>query len=217
MPEPTTRPPARPVDPSTGPSGLDSLAARLQSHRARRLPGRHWMVRCGVVLLIAEQGPGGAAPALLMMRRAERAGDPWSGQVSFPGGRVQVEDADTRAAALRELSEETGLQPDASFVPIGRLSDLLTREHGRQRPMVVTPYVYQVPRALAVAPGAEAARLWWEPLTTLVDTDRQRTQIWRVAGLPLPFPAIEVSGARLWGLSLMMVKELVRATGLKAR
>jgi hypothetical protein len=38
-----------------------------------------------------------------------------------------------------------------------------------------------------------------------------------VAGLPLPFPAIEVSGARLWGLSLMMVKELVRATGLKAR
>ncbi|MBK6558376.1 MAG: CoA pyrophosphatase [Comamonadaceae bacterium] len=189
----------------------------MQSHRARRLPGRHWMVRCGVVLLIAEQGPGGAAPALLMMRRAERAGDPWSGQVSFPGGRVQVEDADTRAAALRELSEETGLQPDASFVPIGRLSDLLTREHGRQRPMVVTPYVYQVPRALAVAPGAEAARLWWEPLTTLVDTDRQRTQIWRVAGLPLPFPAIEVSGARLWGLSLMMVKELVRATGLKPR
>jgi hypothetical protein len=83
--------------------------------------------------------------------------------------------------------------------------------------MVVTPYVYQVPRALAVAPGEEAARLWWEPLTTLVDPDRQRSQVWRVAGLPLRFPAIEVSGARLWGLSLMMVKELVRATGLKPR
>ena len=176
------------------------------------------MVRCGVVLLIAEQGPGGAAPALLMMRRAERAGDPWSGQVSFPGGRVQVEDADTRAAALRELSEETGLQPDASFVPIGRLSDLLTREHGRQRLAPSRPgHGLASEVALAVAPGAEAARLWWEPLTTLVDTDRQRTQIWRVAGLPLPFPAIEVSGARLWGLSLMMVKELVRATGLKPR
>lgn len=203
---------------NTGFHDLEALSARLQAHRARRLPGRHWVVRCGVVLLIAERGPGAVeAPALLMMRRAERAGDPWSGQVSFPGGRVQPDDADTRAAALRELSEETGLRPDASFVPIGRLSDLLTREHGRQRPMVVTPYVYRVPRALAVAPGAEAARLWWEPLTTLVDPDRQRSHVWRVAGLPLRFPAIEVSGARLWGLSLMMVKELVRATGLKPR
>ena len=119
---------------NTGFHDLEALSARLQAHRARRLPGRHWVVRCGVVLLIAERGPGAVeAPALLMMRRAERAGDPWSGQVSFPGGRVQPDDADTRAAALRELSEETGLRPDASFVPIGRLSDLLTREHGRNR------------------------------------------------------------------------------------
>ena len=203
---------------NTGFHDLEALSARLQAHRARRLPGRHWVVRGGVVLLIAERGPGAVeAPALLMMRRAERAGDPWSGQVSFPGGRVQPDDADTRAAALRELSEETGLRPDASFVPIGRLSDLLTREHGRNRPMVVTPYVYRVPRALAVAPGAEAARLWWEPLATLIDPARRHRLHWRVAGLPLPFSSIEVSGARLWGLSLMMVKELVRATGLKPR
>ena len=203
---------------NTGFFDLEAFSERLQAHRARRLPGRHWVVRCGVVLLIAERGPGAVeAPALLMMLRAERAGDPWSGQVSFPGGRVQPDDADTRAAALRELSEETGLRPDASFMPVGRLSDLLTREHGRHRPMVVTPYVYRVPRALAVAPSEEAARLWWEPLATLVDPERQRSQVWRVAGLPLPFPAIEVGGARLWGLSLMMVKELVRAAGLKPR
>ena len=203
---------------NTGFYDLEAFSERLQAHRARRLPGRHWVVRCGVVLLIAERGPGAdATPALLIMRRAERAGDPWSGQVSFPGGRVQPDDADTRAAALRELSEETGLRPDASFMPVGRLSDLLTREHGRHRPMVVTPYVYRVPRALAVAPSEETARLWWEPLATLVDPERQRSQVWRVAGLPLPFPAIEVGGARLWGLSLMMVKELVRAAGLKPR
>ena len=203
---------------NTGFFDLEAFSERLQAHRARRLPGRHWVVRCGVVLLIAERGPGAdATPALLIMRRAERAGDPWSGQVSFPGGRVQPDDADTRAAALRELSEETGLRPDASFMPVGRLSDLLTREHGRHRPMVVTPYAYRVPRALAVAPSEEAARLWWEPLATLVDPERQRSQVWRVAGLPLPFPAIEVGGARLWGLSLMMVKELVRAAGLKPR
>ena len=89
---------------------------------------------------------------------------------------------------------------DAPIAPMGRLSDLLTREHGRRRPMVVTPYVYRLPHAVALTPGLEAARLWWEPLPNLVDAGMRRTIIWRVAGLPLPFPSIEVSGARLWGL-----------------
>ena len=197
---------------------LDVLVARLQAHRARRIPGRQWVARCGVVLLIAERGTAAdGAPALLMMRRAQRAGDPWSGHVAFPGGRVQANDADTRAAALRELVEETGLQPDATFRPIGRLSDLLTREHGRHRLMVVTPYVYRVPRAVALAPTREAASLWWHPLPDLLAREHRKTLFWRVAGLPVPVPSIEVGGARLWGLSLMMVNELLGAAELKPR
>jgi 8-oxo-dGTP pyrophosphatase MutT (NUDIX family) len=211
-----TRKPREPVPASEG--ALDALAARLQVYQPRRLPGRRWVARCGVVLLMAEHGMAAdAAPALLLMRRAERAGDPWSGHVSFPGGRVDPRDPSTRAAALRELQEETGLPMDAPITPMGRLSDLLTREHGRRRPMVVTPYVYRLPHAVALTPGLEAASLWWEPLHNLVDASLRRTVIWRVAGLPLPFPSIEVNGARLWGLSLMMVNELVRATGLQKR
>jgi 8-oxo-dGTP pyrophosphatase MutT (NUDIX family) len=211
-----TRKPREPVPASDG--ALDALAARLQVYQPRRLPGRQWVARCGVVLLMAEHGMAAdAAPALLLMRRAERAGDPWSGHVSFPGGRVDPRDPSTRAAALRELQEETGLPIDAPIAPMGRLSDLLTREHGRRRPMVVTPYVYRLPHAVALTPGLEAASLWWEPLPNLVDAGLRRTVIWRVAGLPLPFPSIEVNGARLWGLSLMMVNELVRATGLQKR
>ena len=197
---------------------LDFLAASLEKYQPRRLPGRQWVARCGVILLIAEQGDArDGPPALLMMRRAERAGDPWSGHVSFPGGRIDPSDPSTRAGALRELQEETGLPPDEPIEPIGRLSDLLTREHGRRRPMVVTPYVYRLPHAIALTPGLEAASLWWEPLHNLVDAGLRRTVIWRVAGLPLPFPSIEVNGARLWGLSLMMVNELVRAAGVQKR
>jgi 8-oxo-dGTP pyrophosphatase MutT (NUDIX family) len=211
-----TRKPREPVPASDG--ALDAMAARLQAYRPRRLPGRQWVARCGVVLLMAEHGMAAdAAPALLLMQRAERAGDPWSGHVSFPGGRVDPRDPSTRAAAVRELQEETGLPMDAPIAPMGRLSDLLTREHGRRRPMVVTPYVYRVPHAVALTPGLEAARLWWEPLPNLVDASLRRTVIWRVAGLPLPFPSIEVNGARLWGLSLMMVNELVRAAGVQKR
>lgn len=201
------------------PNSLDLMSERLQNYRPRRLPGRHWVARCGVILLIAEQGldDGADAPALLMMRRAERAGDPWSGHVSFPGGRVDPDDANTRAAALRELREEAGISAAHDLTPIGRLSDLLTREHGRIRPMVVSPYVYRTPRALALAPSAEAAKLWWEPLSHLVDPTRRQAMVWRVAGLAIPVSSVNVSDARLWGLSLMMVKELIRATRPQAQ
>jgi len=193
------------------------LSERLQNYQPRRLPGRQWVARCGVVLLIADQGTGGTGdgPALLMMRRAERHGDPWSGHVSFPGGRVDAADASTRAAALRELHEETGIALTRSLKPIGRLSDLLTREHARLRPMVVSPYVYRSPKALKLRPGVEAAGLWWEPLANLCDPARRESISWRVAGLPLPAPSVRVNGATLWGLSLMMVNELIKAGQLE--
>ena len=166
-----------------------------------------------MVLLIADQGAGGVGdgPALLMMRRAERHGDPWSGHVSFPGGRVDAADASTRAAALRELHEETGIALTRKLQPMGRLSDLLTREHARMRPMVVSPYVYRCPKALKLRPNVEAAALWWEPLANLCDPARRESITWRVAGLPLPLPSVRVNGATLWGLSLMMVSELIKA------
>jgi 8-oxo-dGTP pyrophosphatase MutT (NUDIX family) len=196
---------------------LDNLTTRLQHYSARRLPGRNWVARCGGILLIAEDGSSGdsSAPALLLMRRAERKGDPWSGHVSFPGGRVDPTDASTRDAALRELQEETGISAATELVPIGRLSDLLTREHGRHRPMVVSPYVYRTPRTLVLEPSREAAKLWWEPMANLVAPERRKRMVWRLAGIPLRVSAIDVDDARLWGLSLMMVDELARAAGLK--
>ena len=196
---------------------IKQIAERLHAYRPRRLPGRDLVTRCGVVILIAEQGMKEAkhAPAILMMRRAERQGDPWSGDVSFPGGKQDADDANTRAAALRELEEETGFNPAGSVTPIGRLSDRLTREHGRNRPMVVSPYVYVTPKAMRLLPGAEAAALVWVPLSYLTDPARRTRKIWRVRGVPLPAPAIDIGDAILWGLSLMMVEELLKACGLK--
>ncbi len=195
---------------------IDLIAAALQGHPARRIPGRRWVRRCGVVLLLADSDPNASRdePVVLMMKRAERDGDPWSGHVSFPGGRVARDDASTRAAALRELQEETGFDPSGRVEPIGRLSDLLTREHARPLPMVVSPYVYRTPRALALKPGVEAAELRWVPLSWLTDPLRRQTLTWKVAGLRVPAPCIDLGGARLWGLSLMMTRELLRVARL---
>ncbi len=201
------------------PLPINSIAQQLERYKPCRLPGRQWVARCGVVVLIADHDSRGRPmpPALLLMLRAQRLGDPWSGHVSFPGGRVAASDASTRAAALRELQEETGFDASLGLEPIGRLSDRLTREHGRARPMVITPYVYRTRRAVALKPGTEAAALWWVPLSHLQAPERRSTTIWRVAGLPLKLPCIALDHARLWGLSLMMADELVRVAVAPAR
>jgi 8-oxo-dGTP pyrophosphatase MutT (NUDIX family) len=199
---------------------IDSIAQSLGRYQPRRIPGRQWVARCGVVLLLADHDSRGRkiAPTLLMMQRAQRTGDPWSGHVSFPGGRVDASDASTRGAALRELQEETGFDASLGLEPIGRLSDRVTREHGRNRPMVVTPYVYRTRKAVPLQPGIEAAALWWVPLSWLQVPARRSTLVWRVAGVPLTLPCIALDNARLWGLSLTMSDELVRvANGAGAR
>lgn len=198
------------------PLSIDAIANRLSLYKPLRLPGRHWVARCGVVLLVADHDSQGRpmAPAILMMQRAERPGDPWSGHVSFPGGRVDASDASTRAAALRELQEETGFDASLGLEPIGRLSDRLTREHGRPRPMVISPYVYRTRRAVDMQPGPEAAALWWVPLSQLLSPARRNRITWRVARVPLRLACIDLDNARLWGLSLMMSDELLRAAGL---
>lgn len=83
--------------------------------------------------------------------------------------------------------------------------------------MVVSPYVYRTDRALPLQPSLEAVHLWWEPVSNLIDRDLRSSMIWRVAGLPLPVPSMQVSGAKMWGLSLMMTNEFLRAAGLKMR
>ena len=48
--------------------------------------------------------------SILLIRRAEREGDSWSGHWSFPGGRREPEDPDLLHTALRELEEECGIR-----------------------------------------------------------------------------------------------------------
>ncbi len=192
------------------------MADKLGHYKPLRVPGRRWVAQCGVVVLVADHDSRGRPmpPALLMMQRAQRAGDPWSGHVSFPGGRVAASDASTRAAALRELQEETGFDARLGLEPMGRLSDRITREHGRARPMVISPYVYRTRCAVDLQPGLEAAALWWVPLSDLLSPARRSRITWRVAQVPLRLPCVDLDKARLWGLTLMMTDELLRVAGL---
>ena len=147
------------------------------------------------------------------MRRAIREGDPWSGHVSFPGGRMEENDKDALATAKRELQEEVGYYA-GGIEPIGRLSDVVTRRHEALRPMIVTPYAFRVAANSEFQINHEATETFWCPVTFLANQDNRDQMEWKLGKkpleVPITMPCYFYEGRRIWGLTLLMLDELVK-------
>lgn len=145
---------------------------------------------------------------VLMIRRAEREGDPWSGQMAFPGGRWEPEDKNGLATARRETEEEIGLHLGAQEPCIGKLSEL-NAVNRRFRGLVISPYVFHLERRVNFHPNYEVAEVVWVPLEFLLDTANREEMVWERNGLRLTMPCYFYEERRIWGLSLRMLDELM--------
>jgi 8-oxo-dGTP pyrophosphatase MutT (NUDIX family) len=158
-------------------------------------------IRTQAAVAVVLRGPP-EERAVLLIQRAQRAGDPWSGDISLPGGRRQPEDADLVATARRETREEVGLDlTDAAL--LGWLPGRLTRAHRQRRPMAVHPAVFSWPAGVATGErcSAEATAAFWVPLAALRDPASATTRPWRIGPVTLPAPAWRVEGRVIWGLT----------------
>ena len=101
--------------------------------------------------------------SILLIRRAEREDDRWSGQLAFPGGRRSPTDADLASTARRETLEEVGV--DLAAAPLlGVLDDLAPRTPVAP-PLIVRPHVYLLAGRPEFVLNHEVSAAWWLPLT----------------------------------------------------
>lgn len=193
----------------TGTSHDPRLAA-IRAALAQRPPVRAQagadVPRAGVALLVR---PGPEGLELLLIRRAEREGDPWSGHMAFPGGRAQAGDASLAATAARETREEVGIDPAASGEWLGALDDLAPRA-GVLR-IVVSPHVFAVPAGAEPVPRAEEVEAaFWVPLRELADPAAAVEYLHEVEGYPpMRFPAFGTRGYVIWGMTHRMLSQLL--------
>jgi 8-oxo-dGTP pyrophosphatase MutT (NUDIX family) len=187
-------------------TSVDDLRGALQRLRPRRVPFGRWFQGAAVAAIV-RTGEQGAE--LLLIRRAERRGDPWSGDMAFPGGRLGAADQDAFAAALRETREEIGLELGGASL-LGRLSDVPTRAPDRLRPMIIAPFVFELPAAppLSLSLSREVAEVIWVPLDFFRDPRNRSTLTWKRFFV---LPCYRRDGRVIWGLTLGMLDELLGA------
>ncbi|MCP5162854.1 MAG: CoA pyrophosphatase [Hahellaceae bacterium] len=184
---------------------LEQIQHKLHYRRAKTQLLRRFMIRSSVAAMIRENH---GQLEVLLIKRAERKGDRWSGHMAFPGGRVQVEDMNTRATAIRETEEEIGYTlPLENY--LGRLSDVMTLAHGTKKPMVVSPYIFSVEGEPEFSLNHEVDRVVWLPLSFLANRDNRESMRWERKGVGMTLPCYFYEGHRIWGLTLKMLDELV--------
>ena len=179
---------------------------RLQNFSANKKWYRRFCKRSAVALIL-HQGSRGLD--VMMIKRAEREGDPWSGHMAFPGGKAESSDNNNYHTATRETWEEVGFNLNENAMSMGRLSDVMFTHHRRGRPMVITPYVFTVDEKPEFQINQEVAEVVWVPLAFLVDRNNRETMRWQRKSLSLNLPCYFYQDRRIWGLSLSMIDELL--------
>jgi 8-oxo-dGTP pyrophosphatase MutT (NUDIX family) len=168
---------------------LDELLARPDvAALARRLALRAGTAiepeegyRYAAIALVIRAGVAGE-PELLMIKRAEREPDPWSGHVACPGGRMDPTDRDLEQTAVRETWEETGIDIARDGRTLGTLDDISPRTPTLPK-LIIRPFVAAVQSDVTIVANPEVAEAFWVPLSSIRETTAWRRAIVRIRGV----------------------------------
>jgi len=160
---------------------LRSALAGRPGVRIDASDGTRRLAAIALVLRSTSDAVAAPDPELLMIKRAEAEGDPWSGHVACPGGRMEPGDHDLEQTAVRETWEETGVDLARDGVVLGALDDISPRTPTLP-PIIVRPFVAVVKPDVEIVQSSEVAEAFWVPLAALRERAAWGTAIVPVRG-----------------------------------
>lgn len=151
----------------------------------------------------------------LIQRQATNPNDPHSGQISFPGGKMEVSDLNIEFTALRETQEEIGVIPEDVTI-IGTLSDMYIPISN----FMVYPFIgYLDYEPTFIPQETEVKRVLEIPFSVLEDTDNVKLREMKFGNniTMRDVPYFDVDGLVIWGATAMMLSELLEVVGIVTR
>jgi len=187
---------------------IDEVAIRLAASRPELSAVPH-SLRAAVAVVLREAGGDLEA---LFIRRAEHEGDPWSGHLACPGGRIDPTDTGPRMAAERETFEELELDLAGARL-LGQLSDV----PGHAESICVSAFVYALEGDPVLKPNHEIREAFWSPLAHIADPARQAQKSFTYLERSMPLPTVRLlddpRAPVLWGITYKFMDELMHRIG----
>lgn len=166
-------------------------------------PGPH-----AAVSAVLRQADAGAE--VLLIRRAQQEGDPWSGHMALPGGHREPGDVDLAHTAVRETREEVGLDLDARGQLLARLPLLRAGADGRGRDLSIVPLVFAIEGPYTTRPNpCEVQEIIWAPLRPLLTGAAASQYVHQARHQRYHLPAFDVDGRIVWGLTYRILVDLL--------
>lgn len=190
---------------------IGAIRGRLKDRHATRYAGEARRRAAVAAVLRPMVGLSGQLNPLetevLLIRRAERAGDPWSGQMAFPGGHYDSRDHDLLATAIRETNEEVGLDLRDHEL-IAALDEHPATLAGTFTGLVIAPFVFALRSDVELQPNYEVASVVWAPLGQMARGELDVQHELQRNGETMRFPAYGIGPHVVWGLTHRMLQNL---------
>ena len=184
------------------------LDQRLAPPHSLRIESERIRQAAVTLLLREEQG----AAELLIIKRAERESDPWSGHLALPGGRAEPSDADLMATAARETYEEVGIDLLNEGVFIGQLP--LIQPNAPRLPQIeITPLVALAPPSLSIRLSEEVDRVFWMPVGQLKRAGLSEVYAMRFGEVVKKWPAYASEDGPIWGITERILTSFLSLLG----
>jgi len=192
---------------------LGEIRARLDAYRPTVITEPK-VARASVALVLRTSGDDAE---LLLIQRATRDNDPWSGHMAFPGGRRDPGDTDVIETAVRETREEVGIDLATAAVTIGRLDELRAIARHRPLDLVISPVVFALERPVTLALSArEVESAVWVPLTFFASPEARVTHSRTLDGIASDFPAFRFDRYTIWGLTHRILEGFLEIAGTQS-
>jgi 8-oxo-dGTP pyrophosphatase MutT (NUDIX family) len=184
---------------------LQDARRKLRDYHPTEIPFENGMIPAAVAVMLHDGDDGIEA---LFIHRAVRAGDTWSGQIAFPGGRREPSDPDLLTTAIRETMEEVGVDLSPAE-RLGVLDDLYPRTPVLP-PVVVRPFVFALTARPPIVLNPEAQDAFWVSFRALQAPGVRGEIVIDHPGIPRrALPAYTLGNRTIWGMSERILTPLI--------